>query len=295
MQRSDSLQKLAAALAVGQNFDRLPVARGHEAMAELDHLFETGRAAWPDVALRAETFRAHVAAIGGAASGELAPHAADLYLACAAAHGDAAAIEAVERTCVARIAPALSRIITPSEIDDVTQVLRQRLFLGGRDGRPRLLDYAGRGELRAWVRAGAIRTAFEHLRRSKRERVHESELEFGLPGRAEDPALDQMRRSFQGEFRAAFQIALAALDARHRTVLRQHFLDGLSTEELGTAHRIHRVTAFRWLREARAELLKRVRAELAERLHVQSDELNSLFRLIDSRFEISAQRILADS
>src|SRR5262245_54970614 len=268
MQRRHSLQKLAAAFAVGQNFDRHGT-RGHEAMAELDHLFETGRAAWPDVALRAETFRAHLAAIGGATSGELAPHAADVYIACAAAHGDAAAIEAIERTCIARIGPALSRIITPSEIDDVTQVLRQRLFLGGRDGRPRLLDYAGRGELRAWVRASAIRTAFEHLRRSKRERAHEAELEFGLPGRAEDPALDQMRRSFQGEFRAAFQVALAALDARHRTVLRQHFLDGLSTEELGTAYRIHRVTAFRWLREARAELLKRLRAELVERLHVQ--------------------------
>lgn len=263
-------------------------------MADLDHLFETGRAAWPGVALDGEAFRAHVAAIAREACGDVAPHAADLYLACAAAHGDAAAIEAVERTCIARIAPALSRIITPSEIDDVTQVLRQRLFLGGRDGRPRLLDYAGRGELRAWVRAGAIRTAFEHLRRSKRARAHEADLEFGLPGRAEDPALDQLRRSFQGEFRAAFQVALAALDARQRTVLRQHFLDGLSTEELGTAYRIHRATAFRWLREARAELLKRVRAELVARLQVQRDELNSLFRLIDSRFEISAQRILAE-
>jgi len=264
-------------------------------MADFEQMFEIGRAAWPGIALAAETFRAHLATLAEAGHGELAPHTADLYLACAAANGDAAAIEAVERTCIARIAPALARIITPSEIDDVTQVVRQRLFLGGLDGRPRLLDYAGRGNLRAWVRASAIRTAFEHLRKSKRARVHEADLEFGLPGRAEDPELDQLRRSFQGAFRAAFKVALAALDARQRTVLRQHFLDGLTTEELGTAYRVHRVTAFRWLRDARAELLRRIRAELVDRLQVGCDELNSLFRLIDSRFEISAQRILAES
>jgi RNA polymerase sigma-70 factor (ECF subfamily) len=154
-------------------------------MGDLDHLFETGRAAWPGLALDADTFRAHVAALA-AVPGNLAPHAADLYLACAAAHGDGPAIEAVEHTCIARIAPALSRILTPSEIDDVTQVLRLRLFLGGAARRPRLLDYAGRGELRAWVRASAIRTAFEHLRRSKRARAHEADVEFGLPTRAED-------------------------------------------------------------------------------------------------------------
>jgi RNA polymerase sigma-70 factor, ECF subfamily len=262
-------------------------------MAELDHLFETGRAAWPGIALDADVFCAHVAALA-VDPGDVAPYAADLYLACAAAHGDAPAIEAVEHTCIARTAPALSRILTPPEIDDVTQVVRQRLFVGGADGRPRLLDYAGRGELRAWVRASAIRTAFEHLRRSKRARMHEVDLEFGLPTRAEDPALDQVRRNFQDVFRAAFQDALAALDARQRTVLRLHFLDGLTTEELGTAFRIHRVTAFRWLRNARAELLRRIRAALADQLHLGRDELSSLFRLIDSRFELSAQRILAE-
>ncbi|HEY6174541.1 MAG TPA: sigma-70 family RNA polymerase sigma factor [Kofleriaceae bacterium] len=264
-------------------------------METVDRLFETGRAAWPDITLGAETFCEHVAALSAIeVRHDLALRAADLYLACAAAHGDPAAIAAVERTCIARIAPALSRIITPSEIDDVTQILRQRLFLGS-DGRPRLLDYAGRGELRAWVRASAIRTAFEHLRKSKRERAHEADLAFGLPSRAEDPALDQLRRSFQRVFRTAFQASLAALDARQRTMLRQHFLDGLSTEELGTAYRIHRTTAFRWLREARAALLRRIRTELSERLHVGRDELGSLLRLVDSRFEISAQRIFAEA
>lgn len=265
-------------------------------MADLDQLFETGRAAWPGITLASETFGAHLAAIAELeARGNLALRGADLYLACAAGYGDALAIEAVERTCIAKLAPALSRIITPSEIDDVTQMLRQRLFLGSNDRRPRLLDYAGRGELRAWVRASAIRTAFEHVRKSKRQRAHEADLEFGLPNRAEDPTLDQVRQRFQGEFRAAFQLALAALDARQRTLLRQHFLDGLTTEELGTVYRIHRATAFRWLREARTELLKRIRAELVDRLDVRRNELDSLLRLIDSRFEVSAQRILAES
>jgi len=264
-------------------------------MGELDQLFEAGRAAWPHVTLARDTFGAHVAAIAAPDErGHFALRAGDLYLACAAGHGDGPAIEAVEHTCIAKVAPALARIITASEIDDVRQIVRQRLFIGSRDGRPRLLDYAGRGELRAWVRASAIRTAFEHLRKSRRERAHEATLMFGLPGRVEDPALDQLRRRFQDDFRAAFQAALAALDARQRTLLRQHFLDGLTTEELGRLYRIHRATAFRWLRDARAALLKRVRAGLIDRLGIGGDELNSLLRMIDSQFEISAQRILAE-
>lgn len=267
-------------------------------MEQLEYLFETGRAAWPEITLASATFDAHVATIAEPGVRiELALRAADLYLACAAGHGDGPAIEAVDRTCIAKAAPALSRIITASEIDDVVQVLRQRLFIGTADGRPRVLAYAGRGELRAWVRASAIRTVFEHLRKSRRERererAHEADLELGLPSRAEDPALDQLRRRFHGEFRHALALAIAALDARQRTLLRQHFFDGLTTEELGTVYRIHRVTAFRWLRDARAELVKRLRAELAGQLHLGRDELNSLFRLIDSRFEISAQRMFA--
>jgi RNA polymerase sigma-70 factor, ECF subfamily len=259
-------------------------------------LFEAGRAAWPTIALDEEMFGAHLAVLGEReVDGTRRLYASDLYLACAAAHGDAPAIEAVERTCIARTGPALSRIVTRSEADDVTQVLRQRLFLGTSDGRPRLLDYAGRSELRAWVRAGAIRTAFEHLRRWKRERAHQANLELGLPCHAEDPVLDPLRRPFQAELRAAFRGALAALDPRQRTLLRQHFLEGLTTEELGSLHGVHRVTAFRWLREARAALIKRIRAALIDRLRIGRDELNSLFPLIDSRFEVTALRLLAET
>jgi RNA polymerase sigma-70 factor (ECF subfamily) len=266
-----------------------------DTMGDVDRLFETGCAAWPSITLSLEKFCAHLTTLAGSDSRDLALRAADLYLACAAGHGDAPAIEAVERTCIAKVGHALSRIITPSEIDDVTQVLRQRLFLGASDRRPRLLDYAGRGALRAWVRASAIRISFEHLRKSRRARASEADLEFGLPSRAEDPALDHVRRRFQGEFRAAFQAALSSLAARQRTLLRQHFLDGLTTEELGTVYRVHRVTAFRWLREARAALLKHIRAVLVERFHLRREELNSLIRLIDSRFDVSAHRILAES
>jgi RNA polymerase sigma-70 factor (ECF subfamily) len=262
-------------------------------MTDIDRMFETGRAAWPALTLARTLFETHVSALATtAAHGPLALRAADLYLACAAGHGDPSGIEAVERTCLARAVPALARMITPSEIDDVMQVLRQRLFVGA-DRRPRLLDYAGRGELRAWVRVSAVHTAFEHLRRLRRERAREADVVFGLPSRTEDPVLDQLRRRFQIEFRAGFQAGLAALDPRQRTLLRQHFLDGLNTEQLGALYRVNRSTAFRWLREARAELLRQVRSELAGRLRVGRDELDSLLRLIDSRFEVSAERLLA--
>src|SRR5262245_12607617 len=88
-------------------------------MTDLQFLYETGCAVWSGVALHPDTFCAHLAAItGGDVSGDVALRATDLYLACAAGYGDVVAVEAVERTCIARFRSVLCHIVTPSEIDD---------------------------------------------------------------------------------------------------------------------------------------------------------------------------------
>ena len=263
------------------------------ATAVFDRLHEVGRATWPGVQVSAADFANHLAlhlGLSSEAAASLDTRAGDLYLAVGAARGDAAAISVIDRTCIAKVDVALHGMLSASEIDDLKQQLRQRLFVGT-TGAPKILDYAGRGELRAWVRASAVRAAISVLRSQKREHVHRQDLWIAAPEIGVDPTIDHLRPRLQTEFRAAFEAALRSLETRERNLLKHHFLDGLSTDELATLHRVHRATAFRWLTRARERLLAQTRQALAARLSLGRSELDSIMRLVDSQLEVSVVRL----
>src|SRR5262249_37599300 len=88
-------------------------------------------------------------------------------------------------------------------------------------------------------------------------------------------------------FRNALREAVDALDVRARLVLKQHYLDGLSTEELGALHGVHRVTALRWLVDARERVATLVERRLQSELKVSAAELESLVRSLRSQIDIS--------
>jgi len=260
-----------------------------------DQLHEAGRALWPAIQISAPAFASHLAGHLGVSPEDaesLRARAGDLYLALAAARGDAEAIAVIDRTCIAQVDAALRGMLPASEIDDLKQELRQRLFVGAADHAPKLLDYAGRGELRAWVRASAVRTAISVLRTRKREQAHQQDLWLVASEIGVDPTLEHLRPRLHSELRIAFEAALGALEVRERNLLRQHFFDGLSTDELATLYRVHRATTFRWLTRARSRLLARTRKTLAQRLSLRRSELDSLMRLVDSQLEVSVVRLL---
>lgn len=259
-----------------------------------ERLHEAGRALWPDVRVSAADFASHLTlhlGLSPEAAEALRTRAGDLYLALAAARGDTVAISVIDRTCIAQVDPALHGMVTPSEIDDLKQQLRQRLFVGTGDSPPKILDYAGRGELRAWVRASAVRTAISACRSQKRTLTQQQNLWFVAPEIGVDPTIDHLRPRLQVEFRAAFEAAVGSLAVRERNLLRQHFLDGLSSDELAVLYRVHRATAFRWLTRARTRLLSRTRQELAARLSLRRSELDSIMQLVVSQLEVSVVRL----
>src|SRR6516162_686902 len=92
---------------------------------ELDQILAAARAAWPGVVVPDEVFLAHLR--------RHAPveHGTDLYLACACARGDTAAIALLDRRLLPRIDKAVARIDpSPTLIDDVRQEVRCRLLVG---------------------------------------------------------------------------------------------------------------------------------------------------------------------
>jgi RNA polymerase sigma-70 factor (ECF subfamily) len=198
-----------------------------ESIPDLDRrlwsLVAEGRAAWPDLQVAARELVEFVSRqltddMADAALDGLRP--ADLYLACACAKGNTAAINAFDRDYMREVDIALARMrIGPPRLNDVKQLVRQRLFVGGGTaGAPtsagKISEYGGRGDLRRWVRSVAVRTCLNELRKGKREvLVDDDHLIAQHAVTSDDPEVEYMKRTYSNEFKAAFGDALAALGA----------------------------------------------------------------------------------
>jgi RNA polymerase sigma-70 factor (ECF subfamily) len=253
----------------------------------VEQAMEEARAAWPGVALAPDVFREWVARRPGAV------HLVDLYLACACVRGDARAVATFQTRFGPEVALALTGQRASAEfLDEVRQVLWERLLVAREGGEAKLADYSGRGALSKWVRVAAARTALNLRARAPAEALEsESELELRLPPAA-DPERAFLKERYQGEFQAALEAAIADLTVQERNVLRLHFLDGLGIDEIGTLYRIHRSTAARWIARGRERLLEATRQHLRERLRVEEAELDSLMRLVRSQLELSLRGLL---
>jgi RNA polymerase sigma-70 factor (ECF subfamily) len=75
--------------------------------------------------------------------------------------------------------------------------------------------------------------------------------------------------------------------------MRQQCLDGLSIDDLGGLHGVHRATAARWLQKARETLLKETKKNLMKRLGISLAEVDSILRILQSRLDLSLERALA--
>jgi RNA polymerase sigma-70 factor (ECF subfamily) len=267
------------------------------AEASLAELARTARAAWPTLELRDEVFLAH---LRERVPDPLPPdaaeliHAADLFLACACANGDPRAIAEFERGYIATLDGVVAQMRLGADlVDEVKQRVRDRLLVRVSDGAPRIADYSGRGALRSWVYATAMRTALNALAAAKRHLPTEQEQLLDIPTSGDDPEWAALRAHHRSEFAAAFGAAFTTLTARQRLLLKQHFVDGLSTEELGNQYRVHRVTVLRWICQARDELVTALQRALAAELGVDADEYKSLVRLVKSQLDLSLSQLLA--
>jgi RNA polymerase sigma-70 factor (ECF subfamily) len=215
-------------------------------------------------------------------------HDADLYLALALATGDAAAVRAFEDKLVPQIELALRRVRMPAETtNEVTQAMRVELLADHK-----IVDYAGRGELAAWLRISATRKAFKLARRGAREQTLDDMLLEHWPAGSPDPRTDHLRARYTAELKTAIREAFAALEVRQRNLLRQSILDELTIDDLAKLYRVHRATCARWLAEARVELGKNTRKKLVGSIGASGEELDSLLRFLDSDIELSISRIL---
>ncbi len=256
---------------------------------ELEVALAEARAAWPDVDVAADTFAAFLREriTDGDDASELVIK--DLYLACACAQGNAAAVAQFEEHCMPVIRAALHRLDASGIVEDVEQMVRISLLVGsGGTPRPLIATYRGRGNLRGWIRVIAVREAMRILRQLERRVPVGDEALFDAlaPTEYEDIKLDYLKGHYRDAFRRAFVVAVAKLERRERLALRMNVIDGRSIDEIAVVFRGHRSSAARWLANARRALLEHTRAAFAEELAVAPSEVDSLIQMLQTSLSI---------
>jgi len=258
--------------------------------------YQGAQLAWPGVTLDFDRFVAHAQQVGFALSaktGEPDPaNLADLFLACAAGHGDRTAIQVLEEQVIGPARGSVRRLdARPELVDDVMQELRARLLL---PPEPRILKYGGRGPLLAWVRVAATRIAIDNLRAVRdvvgREAADPDALEqvdFG-------PEVQLLRASYREAFQEAIAAAIAALSPQDRSLLRRHLIDHMTLEEMAAPYAVHPATVARRLMGLREDIARAVRDHLAVRRRAQdgATSLESLAQAIRSELYISLAPLL---
>jgi RNA polymerase sigma-70 factor (ECF subfamily) len=216
--------------------------------------------------------------------------AGDLWVAFGCVSGAPSAITMFEARYAPEITGALRRSFDLGLAQDAELRVRDRLFLVGEHEAPRLASYSGRGDLRTWLRATAVRMAIDVMRARREVPVAPDTL--GEIGEVADPLLASLKLRYRDEFKVAFGEAASALTDRERALLRYRFLDGLSIDEIGALYRVHRATVARWIAAIREGLFESTRARLMSRFAISDTEADSVLRLIDSQLDISIETLM---
>jgi RNA polymerase sigma-70 factor len=266
---------------------RLLEPRAGASAVNLDGIYADARRAWPGIELDEATFLDTLLdRMGPEQMDPRTLHFADLYLACACMHRVSGAVEALDRRYLARLAPAIRSIDpSPAFLDEVTQVLRAKLFMDSK-----LASYSGRGSLESWVAVAAHRVGLSLKRRQRND--HELSDNVAVHLLPEDPELAYLKAQYRHEFQAALTAALAGLSERQQIILRLTLVKGVSHDRIAAIYGVNQSTVTRWVSATRQQVQQELRAQLADRLRMDSGEVDSLVHFMKNDPQLSISHAL---
>lgn len=257
---------------------------------------DAGRGAWPGVNVASERFAAELARrLGPDATPAALAQAcgADVYLAIACIDGDPAAVAWCTKVVEREVGIAAAKLrATPDQAAEATAELGRVLHVDEPGRAAALREFSGRGNLRAYLRVIATRDLIRAINRGRREAPSVNDEILEKLATLQDPELSMLRARYHGAVTDAMRAAVAGLDDRTRALLRYQIVDGRTVDQVGAVYAVHRATAARWLVAAREALGDAIQVELAARLEVGPDEVASIIRLVQSRVDVSLERLL---
>jgi len=219
----------------------------------------------------------------------------DLALVRGCATGAAAALAAFERTIMPKAVAAANGLLDSSlSAQELAQALRVHLFVPQSDAPPRIAGYNGSVPLSAWIRVIARRCAL-NLKDSTPHWVEHSGIGSDERVLCGTPEQDLARQRFRQCFNVAFAAAVKSLLPRDRSILRQHYCDGVSQDNIARSYGVHRCTVVRWIATTRAILIQRTRESVARTLGPSSTDLDSLLRGAFSNIELNISAVFSDA
>jgi len=266
--------------------------------AVLSEMFAAIRADLPELAAPGPRFLDHLARhlaepVAPLHTAIKSVRAADLYLAFMCASSDAQAIRTFGARYDGDVSRALRRVRrNESDVEDLAQELARRMLV---PPAPKIAEYSGRGELRAWVRIVATRFALDivRLKGHSAERPTEDAAFGSLAATGDSPDVAYFRRHYRAEVADAIAAAARSLAPEQRNALREHYARGLTVDQIAATHGIHRATAARRVQQARETLVGAVRRILDERHGLRGAELASVMGLVRSQLHLSMDRVLS--
>lgn len=249
--------------------------------------FALGCDQWPTV--RGLTFEAFQAfAVEGAIEPDvLEERAGDIYLAAAAAGGDEEAVRLFDGQVLAQLPRWLSRLhLPPDRFEEIRQLLRAKLLVGPP---AKLAQYRASGPLLGWVRMVAVRTALDLFRGEPI--VADARLVDPI-AKTFDPEQQLIRHRYGALFEKALREAMSELTMRDRSLLRFHYVSGMSLDAIARFYRVHRATVVRWLATIRDDVEAAVHLRLWQEVGVSPTEFRSLWHAVRSDVDVSLSRLL---
>jgi RNA polymerase sigma-70 factor (ECF subfamily) len=235
------------------------------------------RKRWPGVTFQIDQLAHHLAALDETGM-DLDRFGEELVLTCACCHFDAPALRILDRDYIARAAPVLAKLRSGEDfVNEVTQEMRHRLLL---PPAPRLAKYAGTGPLLSWTRMVLLRVALD-VKRGLRPR-EDAELAGELIDLGHQPTDTIDAQRYRASIGTAITEVFGRLRPDERTLLRLHYLDGLSLDALAALNGVHRATVARWLASLRERLLQSIEREVVVRHRLTKSEFWSMFRRVKS-------------
>ena len=264
--------------------------------ATLTELHAIAQAAYPGIVVAAATFAAELARRLGAIASpdQLARVRTDhVYLAIACAAGDEPAIRCFQAEFLREIDASGARLrARADQVDEVRSQLSRILFVS-EPGRPAAVsEFSGRGDLRSYVRVIATRELVRVLKKASRDIAVSNDAVLDMLSPTDDPTLEYLREHYRAEVDAAMRAALTRLGEQTRALLQYSLIDRWTVDRIGALYDVHRATAARWVGAAREELATALRGELASRLAISVEEVDSIVRLVQSRIDVSLERLL---
>src|SRR5262245_61492296 len=248
-----------------------------------EDVFEQAKRRFPDFDVPEERFRAWLAEREGV------DHVEDLYLACACASGDGKALRVFDETLASDLAAIHRRYAyLPAEADDFRQLVYEKLFAGDK---PKICEYAGRGELKTWVKVALTRLFMNAATRETREVPVHEEIFLALRD-TNDPEIAAIRRAHLEAIRQSFHDAGDRIGFRDRNLLRYAIVDGLGVAGIAKIYAVHKATAARWLADAKDAIGTELRVALKERLATSDSDVASILRAMQSQIDLTLAQSL---